>query len=67
MINNNGKDDPQPCDYSPEWEVEIPESLPPPEPPPSQESSSRQSPHLIPHRLLQSRVLILGLETNSKS
>ena len=32
LINNNGKDDSQQCNYSPEWDVIIPESLPPSEP-----------------------------------
>ena len=33
MVNNIGIDDPQPCNYSPEWDGEIPELPPPPEPP----------------------------------
>ena len=33
LVNNIGIDDPQPCNYSPEWDGEIPELPPPPEPP----------------------------------
>ena len=36
LVNNIGLDDPPPCNYSPEWEDEIPEHPPPPEPPPFQ-------------------------------
>ena len=44
MINNIGLNDPQPCDYAPQWEGEIPESPPPPEPPPSPESTPNSPP-----------------------
>ena len=30
LINNMGHDDPQPCDYYPEWDGEIPKFQPPP-------------------------------------
>ena len=36
LINNIDIDDPQSCNYSPEWEGEIPESPPPPKPLPFQ-------------------------------
>ena len=46
LINNIDIDDPQPCNYSPEWEVNIPESPPPPEPPPFQSLPPKSS---LPH------------------
>ena len=52
LVNNIGLDDPQPCNYSPEWEGEIPESptppkpSPPPEPPPFQSPPPKSS---LPH------------------
>ena len=48
LINNIGKDDPQPCNYSPEWDGNIPESPPPSEPPPFEDSSSPPSPQNSP-------------------
>ena len=44
LVNNIGLDDPQPCNYSPEWEGEIPESPTPPKPPPPPEPPPFQSP-----------------------
>ena len=40
LVNKLGKDDPQPCNFPPEWDGEIPEN----DPPPSPSSSHAHSP-----------------------
>ena len=63
LINNIGIDDPQPCNYSPERDGDIPESPPPLEPPPFEESYSPPSPQIILHlRLLKSLLLLCLLK-----